>query len=258
MPTYTTPDGVRLNYEESGEGAPPLIMIHGLCSNLKHWDPQARKFGRSHKILRVDLRGHGASDAPKSGYSIRQMADDVAALARSRRIRNAVVMGHSMGGAVALEFARRNPDVAKALVMLDAPTGLGGMSAADAKQSPLVAALGGPGWPAPAEQFYARFFTNARDKKLAAKVCKDAGRTPQHGAVGATQALLTYKMTPAAKAVKQPTLFVAAAQGNARWDTLRELMPQVQFARVVGAGHFLQLEAPDQTNAMIEEFLLRL
>lgn len=258
MPTYTTPDGVKLNYEESGAGSPTLILIHGLCSNLKHWDPQARKFGRNHKVLRVDLRGHGKSDAPASGYSIAKFADDVAALAKSRRIRSAVVMGHSMGGAVALEFARRHKDITKALVMIDAPSGLGGMSAAEAKQSPLVQALAGPGWPAPAEAFYGRFFTNARDKKLAASVSKDAGKTPQHGAVGSTQALLTYKMAPAAKAVKQPALYIAASQGNARWDVLKELMPQVQFARVVGAGHFLQLEAPDQTNAMIEEFLARL
>ncbi|MDA0365231.1 MAG: alpha/beta hydrolase [Chloroflexi bacterium] len=258
MPTYTTPDGLKINYEESGTGSPTLIMIHGLCSNLKHWDPQVRKFGRTHKILRMDLRGHGKSDAPTAGYTIRKMADDVAALAKSRRIRSAVVLGHSMGGAVALEFTRQYKDIAKALILLDSPAAMGGMSVADAKQAPMVGMLAGPGWPAAAEAFYGRFFTETRDKKLAASVCKDAGKTPQQGAVGMLTAGLTFKMPAAAKAVKQPVLYIAASQGNARWDTLKELMPQIQFARVVGAGHFLQLEAPEQTNPMIEEFLARL
>jgi len=258
MPTFTTPDGVKLNYLESGSGQPALVMVHGLCSNARHWDAQARAFGRRHRVIRPDLRGHGASEAPARGYSIRRFAEDVAALTRARRVRGAVILGHSMGGLVAVEAARRHRDLFKALVLVDMPAGVGGLSSAQARQSPLAQSMVNGAWPDAVEQLYARFFTNTRDKRLAGRITKDAGRTRQAAAAASTVALVRYALPAAAKQVKQPALYIAASQGNARWDALREHIPQVQFARVVGAGHFLQLEAPDQCNAMIREFIARL
>ena len=97
MPTYRTPDRVQLNYREAGDGRPALILIHGWASRLDHWQPIVGPLAKQYRVLRLDLRGHGRSEAPPDGYSMRQFADDTAALARSRRVRNAIVVGHSMG-----------------------------------------------------------------------------------------------------------------------------------------------------------------
>jgi pimeloyl-ACP methyl ester carboxylesterase len=254
MPYFTTDDGTRLHYRVAGKGRPTLLFIHGWCSNLEHWEPQARAFTRRHRVVRVDLRGHGRSDAPAKGYTIRGFADDVAALARSLRVRSAVVVGHSMGGRVALELARRHRERFRALVLVDTPLVL----APAAVAGQFVEALEGPDYPAPLGEFFARFFSDASDRNLAARVVAEAMRTPQHAAAGAMRGLLAFNSAAAAKRVRQPALFVAAAQAAARWDALRELLPQVQFARVVGAGHFLQLEAPEQFNAMLRRFVERL
>jgi pimeloyl-ACP methyl ester carboxylesterase len=255
---FTTPDGVRLNYAEAGKGTPPLIFIHGWASNLRAWDPQVSEFGAGHRVLRMDLRGHGRSAAPARGYTIPRMAEDVAALATARRVRNAVVVGHSMGGMVALELARKHPEIAAALVQIDAPMGLGGVPKAALAEHRLMQLLRGEGWPSPALQFYAGFFQDARDTDLAARIITEAGETPRAAALASFEGLLTYKPQPAAKRIKQPALYIAAAKANARWDQLRTMIPHIQFARVVGAGHFLQLEAPDQCNAMLREFIARL
>lgn len=255
MPYFTTADGTRLHYRVAGKGSPTLLFIHGWCSNLEHWEPQARAFSRKHRVVRVDLRGHGRSDAPAKGYTIRGFADDVAALARSLRVRSAVVVGHSMGGRVALELARRHRERFRALVLVDTPLVLAPAAVAEGEGGQFVEALDGPDYPAPLGEFYARFFSAASDRNLAARVVMEAMRTPQQAAVGALRGLRAFNSAAAAKRVRQPALFVAAAQAAARWDALRELLPQVQFARVVGAGHFLQLEVPDQFNAMLRRFI---
>ncbi len=257
MARYRTPDGVRLNYEESGKGTPAVILVHGWASNLRHWEPQVEALAGAHRVLRMDLRGHGGSDVPAGGYTIAQFAEDVAALARSRRVRDAVVIGHSMGGLVALELARQHPELARALVMIDSPLTTGGVTKAALRGHRLMQLLRAD-WPSGALQLYAGFFQDTRDTDLAARMITEAGEMPRAAGIAAFEGLLTYRVPPAAKRIKQPTLYIAAAKANARWDQLQTLIPQIQFARVVGAGHFLQVESPDQCNPMLREFIARL
>lgn len=258
MPYFTTPDGTRLHYALSGSGGPPLLLIHGFCSNLRHWERQARAFSHHHRVLRVDLRGHGRSDAPEGGYTIRQFAEDVSALARSLRVRDAVVAGHSMGGMVALELARRHPERVGALVMVDSRLTMGSLTKAEIAESPFYQHLAGPAYPVPLIEFYSGLFAQSPDQDLAARVVADAAATPRHAALGAMRALLAYRARPAAKQVRQPALFVAAAASQVTSQAVRKVLPQAQFAQVVGAGHFLQLEAPEQLNAMLRRFIDRL
>jgi pimeloyl-ACP methyl ester carboxylesterase len=119
MPVYRTPDRVRLNYSEAGDGRPTLILIQGWASRLDHWQPIVTPLARHHRVLRLDLRGHGRSEASADGYSMRQFADGTAALARSRRIRESVIGGHSMGSTVALELTRLHPRLVAGVVIVD-------------------------------------------------------------------------------------------------------------------------------------------
>ena len=84
MPTFMTEDGAELSYKVEGNerGNPPLIFIHGWCSNLTHWQQQVSYFQDSHRILRMDRRGMGKSTTPGTGHTPAQHAADIAALAR--------------------------------------------------------------------------------------------------------------------------------------------------------------------------------
>lgn len=71
-------DGIALAYEEAGRGAPALVFVHGLACHRGFWAEQVKHFSRHHRVLAVDLRGHGDSDAPEQRYTMQLLADDVA------------------------------------------------------------------------------------------------------------------------------------------------------------------------------------
>jgi len=105
-------------YEIEGEGH-PLVLIHGHTANLHLWDDQVPVLSRSFRVVRYDVRGHGRSQAPPSGYSWANYAEDLRQLLVHLNINRAHLVGLSMGGAIALQFALDHPQMASALVLAD-------------------------------------------------------------------------------------------------------------------------------------------
>ncbi|MBT5775056.1 MAG: alpha/beta hydrolase [Dehalococcoidia bacterium] len=257
MPTYRTPDRVQLNYKIAGDARPTIILIHGWGSRLDHWQPVASALARHHRVLRMDLRGHGRSEAPTDGYSIRQFADDVGALARSQRISNAVVVGHSMGSTVALELARRHPRIAGSLVLVDGALDQYS-TARDVERTELWRILADAPYDEAMPAFYSQFFPDPRDADLATRVVRHAARTPEHAAIASWRASLTANVPALANQLRQPALYVNSSNNTRTAADVGELLPRAEFAQVAGSGHFIQLEAPDQLVAMIRRFVDRL
>ena len=94
-------DGIALAYEEAGSGLPPMLLVHCWCCDHGYMTPQFEHFGRGHRVISVDLRGHGESDKPRQEYTPAGFADDLAWLCGQIRVDKPVVVGHSMGGNVA-------------------------------------------------------------------------------------------------------------------------------------------------------------
>ena len=118
MPTIVR-DGTTLAYEERGTGEPALVFVHGWTCDRSFFAPQAEHFARRHRVVSVDLRGHGESDKPEGPYSIATFADDIAYLMERLGLGRAVVVGHSMGGITVLQLAAAHPDRVAAIVMVD-------------------------------------------------------------------------------------------------------------------------------------------
>jgi 3-oxoadipate enol-lactonase len=99
---------VNLYYEEIGQGV-PLVLIHGFPMDHSIWQPVLPKLSKCAHVILPDLRGFGKSPAPKGTYTMRLMAEDILRLLDQLKIEKAVLVGHSMGGYVALSFARAYP-----------------------------------------------------------------------------------------------------------------------------------------------------
>jgi esterase len=108
---------MKLHYQISGEGS-PLIILHGLFGTLENWGSQASTFSQHFKVINVDLRNHGRSPhCDEMSYTL--MADDILELMDHLKIDNAAVMGHSMGGKVAMQFALQSPKRVQKLIVVD-------------------------------------------------------------------------------------------------------------------------------------------
>ena len=105
-----------MNYELTGEGT-CLVLIPGFTDNLTIWYKQVPEFSKHYQVLTYDFRGHGQTETPDGEFSMELFADDLYALLKTLNIENACVLGYSMGGRIALEFALKYPEITSGLVM---------------------------------------------------------------------------------------------------------------------------------------------
>lgn len=245
-------DGIRLAYEETGSGGPPLLCVHGFGGSWRHFEPQLEHFGRTRRVVALDRRGHGQSDKPEGPYTIAAIAEEVIWSARELGVHKPVLVVHSMG-AIGFEAVRQAPDAFSALIVLDAPL----FAPAPVQQSftQLLAGLDSPGYREAIDATCDNLiFLPSDDKARRARLHAALLETPQQVLVASWRSFIAYDLQPAADSCRIPLLSVGAVMPSDE-QRLRAACPQSMFGRSVGAGHFPQLEVPDQINAMIEQFL---
>jgi pimeloyl-ACP methyl ester carboxylesterase len=119
MPKVALSDGLRIHYQQAGEG-PDLVLVHGLTGNLAVWHLKIVPLLWDHfRVLSFDLRGHGYSDMPPTGYTADDMAGDLLGLLDALGIDRASIVGHSFGADIALYVAARHPERVDAIVAIE-------------------------------------------------------------------------------------------------------------------------------------------
>ena len=248
-------DGVKLFYEEAGAGSPAMVFVHGWTCNHTYFAPQFDHFKANHRVVAVDLRGHGASDQPDDGYTMAGFADDVAWMCGELRLERPVVIGHSMGGTIVLELAARHPDLPRAVVMVD-PAPIVVTPELEPMLAGLVDALNGPDHQAVRQGFVeGMLFIADDDPAVKARVLDEMLATPQAVAAACFGGMASWDGPAALQAVKVPVLNIGAATPINDGTALAQMCPSLVNGQTVGAGHFNQLLAADQVNLMIERFL---
>ena len=249
-------DGVALAYEERGQGSPPMVFVHGWSCDHRYFAPQVEHFSQEHRTIAVDLRGHGASDAPQQEYTMSAFADDLAWLCNELRVEKPVVVGHSMGAVVALQLAAEHPDVPSAIVMIDGGTRTLVPPPPGGDPSLLLAdVMRHADDLTPVRQVIEGMFLPTDDPERRAWIAEAMLSTPRHVIASAWEQLRKVDGRSAAQACSVPALFINAATWRPELERLRELCPHVMLGQTVGAGHFNMLEVPDQVNAMLSQFL---
>ena len=245
--------GIKLAYEDHGVGKPAFLFVHGWACDRSAFAPQAAHFARRHRVVSVDLRGHGESDKPHGPYPMLTHAEDLAYIIAHLGLGKVVAVGHSMGGLTVLQLAAAYPDHVAAIVMVD-PAPFVRPPERRARNEAMLAAMEA-GDQEPQRQFITNMFLPTSDRRLVEDVLAMMLAAPSHAAVSAMRGGLAFDGPAVAAQCQVPALHLAATPPRNPPHLMTQWLPTVVNGWTVGAGHFNQLEVPDQVNAMIEAFL---
>ncbi|HKX32959.1 MAG TPA: alpha/beta hydrolase [Blastocatellia bacterium] len=251
---WLTRDGVVLKYRELGTGATPIVLVHGWACDHTFLLPQLDHLSRAHRVLAVDLCGHGQSGTPDRRYTPAEFAADIQWLCTELHWPPAIIIGHSMGGNVALEMAAIHPGSVSAICLIDSVV---------FPSEPLItyleglfSRLDGPEYQQALMEIAGSLFLETDDPARKAELLQRMSRTPQHVAVAAFRGhLFDYDCTAAVEACKVPMAYLSAAHPLADLARLRSHCPQLMTGQTIGSGHFSPVEVPEQINSMLDRFV---
>ena len=248
-------NGVRLHVQQLGDQGPPVLLLHGiLFDSLATWYfTVAPRLARRRRVYLVDWRGHGRSEQVTSGFGLRSLAADVAAVADELDLESAAVVGFSYGGAVALRYAADHPGAVDRLAVVDAPVpvlrarGLEWLERPLPEQ-PLEAWLDAM----PERQRDLLRADGRRARRLVGRIERLYSATSLRDDVAAEPDIDDADLAR----IACPVLL---AYGSRSWygttrDRLAAVLPDARV-RSLDGGHFLPLEAPDALAASLDEFL---
>jgi pimeloyl-ACP methyl ester carboxylesterase len=225
--------GVDLAVTRTGvTGAPAVVALHGWMCDSDDLGPLAAELAIDHEVLRVDLRGHGGSAGVGSSFTLADFADDVADLIADLGLGAPVVLGHSMGAAVAVETAVRHPAAVGAVVAVDAPW---------------LFVAPEPERVASAAALWSGAYAERADRIRAARRPLLAGATPrvpaQAVAAQSFGSLMDWDGPAATARLECPLLAIVA---DANWAQVSGAVADsgARLVHVPGTGHWVPLEAP--------------
>jgi pimeloyl-ACP methyl ester carboxylesterase len=243
--TIRAEDGVRISYTSEGHGKPAIVLIHGWTCDHTHWRFQIPEFRKSFRVIAIDLPGHGVSGADRKSWSIDGLGADVATVVRALELEEVVLVGHSMGGSVALAAAPKLRGIARGVVAVDALQNVEFTAPPEAVER-MVKRFEDDfdgAW----TRFMSGFFAD-RDSEILKSILKQADGFERKAAVSLLLAFNRFdaKSTLAAagvpvRAINAAGGFETAVEANRKYgDFDAVLMPD--------AGHFLMLEKPAEFN----------
>jgi pimeloyl-ACP methyl ester carboxylesterase len=229
-----------------------MLLVHGWGTDRAVMRPLFEWARAWRRAVAVDLRGFGESDAPDQPYRIEGYSDDLAFVSARLNLGPSIVVGHSMGGMVALDFAARYPDQVRAAIILEgmilAPDLLEGLR-------PILAGVRTGRYREVVGRVMSYLCGPGFDSQARARLVAVAASCHQHVLVSAMEGILAFDSTAAASAVKCPLLYIGTGERYADLGQLRQLCPQAMTGELVGCGHYFPLEVPEQLCPMIERFV---
>lgn len=254
-----TPRGVTLHYRDEGpRDAPAIVFANSLGTDFRLWDQVLPHLPSGLRILRHDKRGHGLSEAPDGPYHMGDLVGDLAGLMDSLGIREALIVGVSIGGIIAQGLAAERPDLVRAMVLSNTGAKIGTPEMWDQR----IAAVRAGGVEALADATMQRWFSRRMHAERGEEMLAWRNmltRTPVRGYVGCMAAIAETDLYESTAALRLPTMGIAGSEdGSTPPDMVREttaLVPGSRFELIRGAGHLPCVEVPEAYAALLTDFI---
>ena len=248
-------DGTPISYEVYGAGEPTLVFVHGWSCDARYWRAQVPYFSKIHRVVVLDLAGHGHSGMTRPTYTMRSFGEDVQAVTVATGSRRVILIGHSMGGTVVAEAARLMPDRVIGLIGIDTLENI---------EYPLtreqLATMIGPlekDFRTGCRQFVAAMMRPQIDSRLREWILADMSAAPPAVAVSALKELMSQYITGEAARmfddIRLPVITVNGDMWPVNYDANRRHMASFEAIVIKGADHFLMIDRAAEFNPALEK-----
>nr|WP_198034542.1 alpha/beta hydrolase [Halomonas sp. 1513] len=250
-------DGVPIAYEVQGSGEPTLVFVHGWSGDGRYWRGQLPHFAQRHRVVTVDLAGHGHSGQGREAYTLPAFGEDVKAVLDDLEVEQAILIGHSMGGPVSVEAARLLPERVIGIIGVDTFHDVAAEIDQEQRDE-LLEPLQQDFAPA-ARQFVASMFIDGTDATLRDWVMQDMAAASPEVAMSAMQDMLSrHADGEAARHFAELTIPVAAINADL-WptdiDANRQLLAEFDAVIMEDSDHFLHMAKPAAFNRELERMI---
>ncbi len=261
---YLTVNGVKLYYEDAGQGAETIVFSHGLLWSGRMFADQVRHLKDRYRVITYDHRGQGRSEVAPTGYDMDTLTGDALALMDGLGIGRCHFAGLSMGGFVALRLAVRYPERIQSLILMETTA-----QPEPAENVPRyrmlsnIVRLLGP-WPVRKPvmkiMFGQAFLQDPARQALRRRWEKELTAN-RRSITRAVQGVINRKGVPAEDlaAIRRPTLIIVGEQdvatAPAKSEYMHEHIPNSKLVRIPNAGHTSSVEEPEAVNAVVDAFL---
>lgn len=253
-----------ITYTTLGDAGPPLILLHGIGGQANAFGPLLRHLAREFRCVAWNMPGYGGS-LPLLPMTFQGLAERLAALLDELGLTSAHLLGHSLGGMIALEFAVRFPDRVRSLVLLATTAAFGQRDGEFQRRfiaertAPLDAGLGMDGL---ARALVPQLLGAGSDPEVETLAQASLASIPEAAYRAALECLVHFDRRDALAQLSMPVLLIAGGRDRQAPAAVMERMagriPQARFVLMPDAGHLLPLERPRELAALISDFLRRI
>ncbi|UCG50839.1 MAG: alpha/beta hydrolase [Candidatus Latescibacterota bacterium] len=249
-------DEVAIHFSVEGSGEPALVFVHCWCCDRSYWKHQLAYFAERHRVVAIDLAGHGESGMERSEWTVQAFAKDVVAVVKKLDLDRVILIGHSMGGPVNLEAARRMPERIIGLVGVDTYQDFE-RHLPEAQREQFLAAFK-TDFEATTKGFVRMMFPADADSALVEEIANDMSSAPPEVGIGAIESVLSYKQVEALDEITIPIRCINSDRFPTNEETGKRHAESYEVKYMSGRGHFLMLEDPEVFNTLLTETIAEL
>jgi len=255
-------DGIDLYYKIRGVGNYTLVFVHEWCNDMTYWENQIPAFSSGYKVVVLDLAGHGLSGVERESWSMEAFGQDVVSVIEKEGLKNVILVGHGMGGAVILEAARTIPERVIGLVGVDTYKDYYMRGYKEEQVDFFIKPWRENFEKRMREYTVETFFHNDMDQEIMKRVILDMMNASPGRALNMFEHLLRYDGTQAFGEIEVPIRCINSKLRDASYEIAANNASSFDWIYQLGAGHFPMLENPDFFNRLLanilEEIILHL
>ncbi len=253
--TCKAADGVSIVYTAAGSGEPALVFIHGGFANRSFWDEQVEAFAPRHRVVALDLPGHGESGADRKKWGMPELGDDVRAVVEAEGLSKLVLFGNSLGGPIAVEAALRLPGKVLGVVGIDTFQMLGGQPVEQARRQ---AEAFRSDYAGSIKAMVKRLFHPDAPPALMADAEQRMLHTPPEVAYQILLSLGSYDEVAAVGRLTVPLLAINGDLYGTDLTNVRNVKPDFEAIVMKHMGHYPMLERPRELDGHVSEVVAAL